>query len=431
MTRKQFRAGLCFCVGFGLVALCLLPQARAQGSLMNAPEPFRAARARVLPGKPSQPPAFALPVQALGFSAPPLPAYLGERNSLVSLDFLDENRLLFTFRAPGLLRREAGEEDVRQIRAVLLALPSGVVEAEALWTVHDRGRYLWMLHDGHFLLRDRNNLQMGDATLELKPYLRFPGPLNYLEMDPSQQFLVTDSTEPEAAAEDPGEPLVEGKKSAPPLSPVIRILRRDSGQVLLVSRSSLAVHLPINADGYLESLRARGGKWLLNLKYFSGGSSILGQVESSCSPVFDFVSQREVLATTCDDFGYRKLVAMGTDGRLLWENRRFSATVWPLRVMGPNGSRLAWESLTVTRPVNASSPLDAEDVYGQRVEVFNAADGKVALDAPASPVFDAGGNVAISPSGRRIAVLNGGQIQVFELPPALPLAEIAVPPPGR
>jgi hypothetical protein len=71
-----------------------------------------------------------------------------------------------------------------------------VVQAEALWTVHDRQRYLWMLAGGRFLLRDRDNLEMGDATLELKPFLRFPGPLLSLDMDPAQKFLVTNSREP-------------------------------------------------------------------------------------------------------------------------------------------------------------------------------------------------------------------------------------------
>src|SRR5215469_4754483 len=41
----------------------------------------------------SQPPAFSIPVEPLGFSAPGA-FYLGQRESLVSLDFLDENRLL-------------------------------------------------------------------------------------------------------------------------------------------------------------------------------------------------------------------------------------------------------------------------------------------------------------------------------------------------
>ena len=49
-----------------------------------------------------------------------------------------------------------------------------------------------------------------------------------------------------------------------------------------------------------------------------------------------------------------------------------------------------------------STPLrrwTATMIKGQLVEVFDAANGKVALEAPASPMLDAGGNVAISPSG--------------------------------
>ena len=60
---------------------------------------------------------------------------------------------------------------------------------------------------------------------------------------------------------------------------------------------------------------------------------------------------------------------------------------------------------------------------GQLVRVFNAADGKVALEAPASPALDSGGNVAISPAGRRVAILNAGAIQVFDLPAAPPLPD--------
>ena len=62
----------------------------------------------------------------------------------------------------------------------------------------------------------------------------------------------------------------------------MRILRRDSGQVMLVSRSRSTVHLPINSDGYLESLRAEN-EWLLNLNYFSGGSRILAEWTPLCA----------------------------------------------------------------------------------------------------------------------------------------------------
>jgi hypothetical protein len=397
-----------------------------------------------LPDRPSLRPVFTVPVEPLGFSAPGA-IYLGARNSLVSLDFLNENHLLFTFRVPGLMRREpedgAGGEE-RQIRAVVVVLPEGKVESEALWTVHDRVRYLWMLKNGHFLLRDRDGLQEGDAKLELKPLLQFPGPLLWLELDPMQQLMVTNSREPaveKSADSGDGQKTVQpslnandlgktgagqdepGKAEARKTDLVLRILHWESGRVLLVSRVPSTMHLPIDSDGYLESMRGNGQQWLLNLNYFNGGSRVLGRVESACSPASEFISQREVLVTGCTGSGGRKLVAMDMGGRRLWEDSTSASAIWPMVVMAPDGSRLAQETLAVTHAVNPFEPLDREDVKGQLVRVFNAADGKVVLDAPASPALDSGGNVAISPGGRRVAILNAGAIQVFDLPAAPPL----------
>jgi len=58
------------------------------------------------PDKPSLPPSWSIPLEPLGYSAPGA-GYLGARYAFASLDFLDENRLLFTFRVPGLLHRDS------------------------------------------------------------------------------------------------------------------------------------------------------------------------------------------------------------------------------------------------------------------------------------------------------------------------------------
>jgi len=387
------------------------------------------------PDKPSLPPALSIPLEPLGFTAPSS-NYLGARNTFVSLDFIDEDRLLFTFRVPGLIHRDpkSGEEsDERQIRALVLALPQGTVQAEALWTLHDRARYLWPLKNGHFLLRDRNNLLEGDATLKLKPFLDFPGPLLWIEMDPAQQFLVTNSHEPIASAAKPGQvgspPTASAtvttdrddgeQENRPEL--VVRVLRRETGQVMLVSRVRSAVHLPINTAGYLENLRGRGMEWILNLSYFTGGSKMLGSVETACDPDDSFLSEKEILIEGCDSEGARKLVAMTTEGQTLWISQAPETEVWPQLAVAPNGSRLAWTTLDTNRTISTFAPMDSEDVKEQSVTVFDAATGDIALVAPLSPILDAGGNVAISPSGRRVALINAGAIQLFDLPPPPPL----------
>ena len=84
--------------------------------------------------------------------------------------------------------------------------------------------------------------------------------------------------------------------------------------------------------------------------------------------------------------------------------------------MAPNGLRLARETLLATHAVNAMSPLSFDDVKAQWVEVYDASTGKMELTAPASPILDGGGNVAISPSARHVAILDSGAIRVYELP---------------
>jgi hypothetical protein len=462
MMKRLTRVNLFVCTGRWLavagVLFCAIGLAHTQGGSRVAPDRSRPVKQRVLPGgypdKPSLPHSWAIPVEPLGFS-PPGPLYLGSRDSLASLDFIDEKRLLFTFRVPGLIHRqfkdgESDASDERRIRAVVLSLPTGAVEAEGLWSVHDHARYLWMLKDGHFLFRDRDNLQQGNAYLELKPLLHFPGPLLSLELDPTQQFLVSNSREPAATQSKPGEvpspataaatmtpdtpnPSSESKDDSTPEPPelVVRILHRESGQVMLVSRVRTMVHLPINSEGYLESLRGRSQEWVLNLNFFTGGSRILGSVNSSCTPTNEFISQQEVLVTACDSSGGRKLVAMTTDGKILWDDLNPDTAIWPLLVRSPDGLRVIQETLAVTHPVSSYAPLGSDDIKGQLIRVFDAATGEIAFESPASPVLDAGGNVAISPSSRRVAVLNAGAIQVFELPAPPPLPNTAGKQPGR
>jgi hypothetical protein len=412
------------------------------------------------PAKPSLPPAWSIPVAPLGFKAPGA-IYLGSRNALATLDFLDENHLLFTFRVPGLLHRDTTngqDSDERQIRAVVLTLPQGTVEAETLWTVHDRVRYLWMLKNGHFLLRDRNKLLVGDPALVLKPFLDFPGPLLRLELDPAQKFMVTNSREPVAEPQKPGLGPSPGSPATGPghwsggpstaqtsvtsdedsdtaegdhPEMVVRILRRESGEVMLVSRVRSIIHLPINSTGYIENLRGRGTQWVLNLGYFTGGSRMLGSVDSACEPDDNFVSEQEILVTGCGPGGESKLIAMSTEGRTLWVSQAPSTEIWPQLTVAPNGSRLAWATLDVNHAVNSYASIGAEDVKEQSVTVFDAASGDIALVTPLAPILDAGGNVAISPSGRRVAVINAGAIQVFELPPPPPLPFSTNPHPGK
>ena len=415
-------------------------EARAQANI-NLPQPSIdwSEESRILdryPQRPSQPPAFTIPLGPLGFHDPG-PFFLLRRQSLASLDFLDENRILFTFRASGLIQRGTDNDDKvgkdQQIRAVVLALEDGKIESGAKWIVPDRARYLWVLRDGHILLRVRDGLDQGDASLKMTPYLRSPGQLLWLEMDPSQQLMITNSLETENATQKVGEPdalttaqtdltTMDRQKQGAQSVVVARTLRRDSGQVLRVSRvpwTHQTEDWPMNSEGYLERSRDSGQRWLLTLNYFAGGSRVLARVDSICSPTYSFVSETELFVTACDAAGGSKLQAMSTRGDLLWDVKTATNAIWPLLIAAPSGSRVARETLLLKHSVDRYHRLlSAKDFNGQMVRVLDAANAKVVLEAPLTPALDGGGNVAISPSGRRIAILNAGAIQIFQLPAA-------------
>jgi len=387
-----------------------------------------------LPPIPTLSPSFSISAAPLGYG-PPGPTYLGRNQNLVTLGFLDEDHLLFSFRAPGLLSREDDASNVsaeRQMRAVVLALPEGKVQSETLWTLPDRGPYLWFLPDGHFLLRDRKGLETSDATLQTKPLAPLPGRFLAMRLDPSGNFLLANSVDPAAHFDSTN--AMGTRKVLPlrtqigpnpdPTSVAERLIRLESGQVLSTRHASAAAPLSINAEGFLDTVHDRFDQWSLTLNSFNGGSQVLGHVESTCLPISFFVSDREMLVAGCTEGHIPKLMGVSASGRLLWQIETPIAIVPPLFVFSQDGSRFARETVVFKHSPGAETQTPwVKAVKGQVVRVFDAATGKVVLETPISPTFDAGGNVALSPSGRRLTVLNESAIEVFDLPTPAPLPD--------
>ncbi len=404
------------------------------------PDPKKPKLTTNLPSRPSLPASFQIPVTPLSFAPPAsFSYYLGRKNSLVSLDFLDENRLLFSFHAAGLHQRETGDaegSEARQMRAVVIALPEGKIEGQASWTVPDHFRYLWMLKDGEFLLRTPDGLEQGDRKLEMKPLPRLPGQLLSVALSPGQEVMVTTSKESAPQSQTAGasgaSPMTAarltpgGETSGEQSDLVVRVIQRPSDRVLQTQRVHSAFNEPMNAEGYVALSSAKKYVWKLTLKSFDGGSKVLSIVDSGCPPNLGFITDRELFLTTCTPEGGLRLAGLSTGGHTFWATDAPPEPVWPLLVMSPDGSRLAREALVLKNSVDLKKhPKFVEAVKGQVVRVLDAANGKMVFEAPLTPILDGGGNVAFSPSGRRFAILNGGAIQVFDLPPAAPTPDLS------
>ena len=485
--------GRVFCLGFWLAVLpwgggytlaqipvqtpvnpnLLIPEA-IQGTLTAPQANAGKNKSNGAPDKQVLQPDVSIPSGPLGF-APPAPYYIGSRIAQVSLNFLDEDHLLFTFRVPGLISRVHAssaqtpgdepsvdkEHNERHIRAVVLALPNGKVTAEALWRLHDNAPYLYPLKNQKFLLRDRNTVKIGDAGLHLDLFLRFPGTVRNLEMGPDQSLLVANTSEPPApkkadvetrAKSSLYQPSSQGSQpetsqtvapessnasssdSSPSSSSssssqanddqveaadqdLLRILRMDDRAVMLFSRVEGIRHVPIDAEGFYEALRGSGTSWQISFQDFHGSSTPLEPIESTCSPALDVMAPGIVLASSCPVGGGRQIAAITRDKRLLWSFVVPPTRVWALLMHSENGQRIARETLDVTHAVGPNYPLDVEDIRAQTVQVYELGTGKIDLTVPASPILDGGGNFALSPSGNKLAVLNAGAIQIYNLPP--------------
>lgn len=390
--------------------------------------PAAAPAARPAP-RPQPEPALRIPVAPLGYLSPSRSTLL-DRESSVSLDFIDDRRLLFTFHKLGLLQRSPDsrpEDEDRLIHAVVIDLTTQRVTTEADWRVHDPQRYLWPLGHGNFFVRERNALFLTDAALVLRPYATFPGDLRALQLSPDGNLFLAQSDAPPSKPDpekNPGKPEAGGKGEAPflpPRSVEIRVIRTATRQTIAVSHARVPLRLPLGPDGLIEALSGKGPHWIVRYNPFQGASRPLTEVDSACTPRFDFLGRGRLMMHVCPA-SLDSLVAIGMDmsGRQFWTYRWDTTHVWPFLARDSVGSRFAYGFMVLSRPAATPRSFGKDEVVGQEVDVLDAATGSLLLHAQASPVIDAGQNFALSPDGSRFAILNNGAIEVFDLPPATP-----------
>jgi hypothetical protein len=372
------------------------------------------------PAAPAEPqPAVRIAVAPLGYM-PPGAFYLTYRLSSASLGFFDDDHLLFTFRMGGLLRRlpsdRDGDED-QQIRAVVLDVKTGKVVRQTEWRMHDRLQYVWPFPEGKFLVRIRNSLYLTDETLDLEPYLTFDSTVRAVEVSPDRRMLVVETDEPAMRHPTLGDAGVPGSEEA------VRVGIYVSGtnRLLAGSEAKRPVLLPLMDDGLVDTLEGkRLGSWLLREVLFHGSARNLTEVKSTCQPSVQPVSATVTLVGGCfETADQRPIVAISTtSGKELWHDSWDNHFVWGWFDYAENGSRFAYESVHVNRPIGAFDGLYPDDVTAQLAGVFDTDTGKLVLVRDVSPV------------GRRFAVLRKGAIEVYDLPPveaAKPAPEIKTP----
>jgi hypothetical protein len=418
----------------------------------------------------NQQPALRIPLDSLGFQAP-TPEFLQTGSSMLSLDFVDDHHILLTFNARTLLRRVPGDppsDQDRNVAALLIELPSGHVLARTEWHLHDRGRYLWNLGHGRFLLRIRDALTTFAPLANLasdEPFRQRPF-LNVVDRTIGVLFLTSDAdlltvetklpTPPARQVQTPlfGPTPAQPADASPSFShpddpaPVqinfYRILIPDGhGDEVIVQaagagRSRGYGNINLTTAGYLDILDQRHQSWAFNFDTFAGKVTELSPFDSTCRPMPRFVSHSEFISFGCH-LGQTPNMMGGFNmrGEEMWEQGLFGDFIEPFFVFAPAGGRFALGRVMLNTPLVAGQEVTPDEMTLQNVVVYQAESGKQILKVECSPIERAGQNFALSPDGLNFGVVADGAIEIYNLPPlnkkeltALKLAEASAPIPA-
>lgn len=387
------------------------------------------------------PPTARIDVTPLGYVAPSR-FYLVARLSSATLDFIDKDHLLFTFREGGLLQRlpsDPKDDNDQVIRAMVLDIATGQVVQQAKWRMHDRDRYLWAVGDGRFLVRQRNALYLTDSHLGLRPYMQVDTQLQALTVAPDHKLMMVEYEKYEPPAADSNgldettqrTPPTLGDPSAPSaraISTQILLVRTEDNMLVAKSEARHAVDVPLLQNGFLEVLEgSRPDEWVIRDKPFGGQPSMVAGFKSACDPTVTTLSDTVALAVGCiGGSNDRAVTAYSMTGSVLWQDRWQSRYIWPTFEFAENGSRFAYGSLEINHSIGTMDPFGEDDVVAQMVGVFDTDTGKLELVKTASPILSAGHNYTLSADGSRFAILRNDAIEIYDLPPApAPPAAIA------
>ncbi len=372
------------------------------------------ASAEVSPGAAERPRPFrTIDLQPLDFRAF---SAINSRDgaSRITVDFIDQDRLLVTFEGTGLVRRLKAcpsTHNDRIVHAVLFEYPGGKELRRSDWYVHDRRRYLWRLDPGRALLRIGDRLLIVDRELNEKPLMEVPG-LAWTDVTPDGKQLILETRR--ADPTDRG-----GTDERKPSKYEVRFVEIASGSVVRTLTLDRFTPLQATSDGYADVALKSGWVWLVRFGVAEHPLHAVTRVRSVCVPDVEYSSEESMLIGRCTTAqGRYVLSSFTTRGQFLWRQRWSEQLTEPLISKAASGSRFAVSTFSAAeKQSSAGSGATAEKPDQiQQIELFNSATGTSVLRIETQPAVTAGQNFGLSPDGTSLAVLHGRQMEFYDLP---------------
>jgi hypothetical protein len=380
-----------------------------------------------------------IPLDSLGFPGVSS-TFLAAGGSVLTVHFLDSSHLLVTYGLRKLVPRvenDPEDHEDRLVAGLVVDLPSGKIEAQTEWHMHDHGRYLWSLGNGRFLIR------IGEQLYTMAPlkglvagnaFARtvFPGRHvrpSLVDVSADGGVVTVETVFSEGGKAGPVGARVLGDEDTAPASALRAVIdffriAEDSGPSgfeikpagSVLSRTLFLV--PLDADGYLWADDVGGGEWSVTFDGFGGKTIDLGKIQSSCRPRLQMTSRSEFVAMTCQGSDDRlKMASFGLDGTETWEDPMGNAGA-PTFAFAPAAARFAVSGNTTSLvTATGAGGLPEDDGPRQEVRVYQNASGDLLLKVECTPSFKTAENFDLSADGLLAAVVRNGAIAVYKLPP--------------
>jgi hypothetical protein len=391
-------------------------------------------------------PAARIALDSLGFQHQ-TEQFLLAGSSMLTLNYVDPQHLLLTFKVHQLMERIANdppEDEDRVIEAVLLEVPSGRVLARTDWRLHDSGQYLWDLGHGRFLLRIRDtlttfapmaHLASGDPFRQ-RLFLTTSRRVGAVLLSPEADLLIVESVERTPPVPPPAAPLFgpAPKPTPAPLgrpgdrAPVAvnfyRLLPSDnkdediSETLAGIAHASDFGGLAATGAGHIAIVDQGQQHWAFDFHPYHGDVKELSSFDSSCRPTPRFVSNSEFVSFGCHGGNAPHVLGgFNMHGEEMWEQNLPGDLVAPSFVFAPASGRFALGRVLGIMPADDTGLVPSETLTSQNVVVYQTESGKQILRVDCSPIARAGQNFALSPDGMGLAVIHASAIEIYALPP--------------
>jgi len=390
-------------------------------------------------------PAIRIPLDSLDFE-PQAPQFLAAGSSMLTVNYVDNTHLLFTFGVHRLMERipdDPPDDEDRMVEAVLVELPSGRAVARTDWRLHDNGQYLWNLGHGRFLLRTHDTLTTFAPVANLasgqpfrqRPFLTTDRQIGVVLLSPERDLMIIESAEKSPPAPAPQTSLF-GPDPKPAPQPIgkpgdpdpvalsfYRLALPEKSDVVEATLAGVAHashfgDLAAMGAGHIAVVDEGRQQWGFDFRPFNGKVTELAPFASTCEPTPRFVSSSEFVAFGCHTGDSPQVIGgFNLRGEEMWEQNLFGDYVATFMTFAPESGRFALGRVMGAVAADNLEQGATAGLTGQSVVVYQMESGKQILHVDCSPVVRAGQNFALSPDGMSLAVVRENSIEVFPLPP--------------